>query len=111
MDVQSASGIAPCGHTLREKRMTESNSNRERRSGAQFCERELRRTTHSRGNRRGWSLVELLIVLTMLAIVAAMGLLKLNTTGSKVDAAAQLARTLMQLAQRDAVTRQSNVIL
>jgi prepilin-type N-terminal cleavage/methylation domain-containing protein len=61
--------------------------------------------------RRGFTLTELIVVLAMLAIIAAMGIPKLNSTGYKADAAAQLVRTLLQNAQREAVTRQSNIIL
>ncbi len=64
--------------------------------------------TRSRG---AFTLVELLVVVAMLSIVAAMGLPRINTSRYKADAAAQLARTLLQNAQRDAITRQSNVIL
>ena len=60
--------------------------------------------------RRAFTLVELLIVLAMLSIVAAMGLPRINSARYKADAAAQLARTLLQNAQREAITRQSNVI-
>lgn len=60
---------------------------------------------------RGFSLVELLVVLAMLSIIAAMGLPRINTVKYKADAAAQLTRTLLQNAQREAITRQSNVIL
>lgn len=58
-----------------------------------------------------FTLVELLVVLAMLSIVAAMGLPRINTVRYKADAAAQLARTLLQNAQREAITRQNNVIL
>lgn len=60
---------------------------------------------------RGFTLVELIVVMAMLAIVAAVGLPRINATKYKADAAAQLARTMLQNAQRDAITRQSNVIL
>lgn len=59
----------------------------------------------------GFTIVELIIVMAMLAIVAAMGLPRLGTTRYKADAAAQLTRTLLQAAQRDAITRQSDVIV
>lgn len=61
--------------------------------------------------RPGFSIVELIVVMAMLSIIAAMGLPRINTVKYKADAAAQLARTLLQHAQREAITRQSNVIL
>ena len=87
--------------------MNASIGNGKRSFGPPFGERRA----DAHGERRGFSLVEMLIVLVMLSIVAAMGLTRLNTTTYKADAAAQLARTLLLFAQRDAVTRQSDVIL
>lgn len=78
-----------------------------RRLAPRFGERHA----SPRATQRGFSLVELLIVIVILAIVAAMALVHLNTTGDKADAAADLTRALLQLAQRDAITRQSDVIL
>jgi prepilin-type N-terminal cleavage/methylation domain-containing protein len=73
-----------------------------------FAEREA----HSyEGRRAGFSIVELIVVMAMLSIIAAMGLPRLNTVKYKADAAAQLTKTLLQNAQREAITRQSNVIL
>jgi prepilin-type N-terminal cleavage/methylation domain-containing protein len=75
---------------------------------ARFAERR----THSyEGRRAGFSIVELIVVMAMLSIIAAIGLPRINTVKYKADAAAQLTRTLLQNAQREAITRQSNVIL
>jgi prepilin-type N-terminal cleavage/methylation domain-containing protein len=63
------------------------------------------------GKSAGFTIVEIIVVVAMLSIIAAMGLPRINTTKYKADAAAQLARTLMQNAQREAITRQGNVIL
>lgn len=61
--------------------------------------------------RAAFTIVELIVVMAMLAILAAMGLPRLRTTGYKADAAAQLTRTLLQGAERDAIARQSDVIV
>lgn len=89
-----------------EEAMNASMGNRERPSLSPFGER-----ADAHDERRGFTIVELLIVLVMLSIVAAMGLLRMKTTNYKSDAAAQLTRTLLQYAQRDAITRQSDVLL
>ncbi|MEA3244612.1 MAG: prepilin-type N-terminal cleavage/methylation domain-containing protein [Gemmatimonadota bacterium] len=60
---------------------------------------------------RGFSLTELMIVLALLAVIAAMAIPRINTTRYKADAAGYLVRTLLQTAQRNAITRQSNVIV
>jgi prepilin-type N-terminal cleavage/methylation domain-containing protein len=74
---------------------------------APFAERVAR---SYEGGRAGFTITELVVVMAMLAIVAAMGLPRMNNVRYKADAAAQLARTLLQNAQREAITRQSNVI-
>lgn len=61
--------------------------------------------------RRGFSLVELLIVIVLLAILGAMAIPRSRTASYRADAAALLARTLLQQSQRNAITRQSNVIV
>jgi prepilin-type N-terminal cleavage/methylation domain-containing protein len=78
------------------------------RLGATIWRRRARRFRRTRG---GFTITELVVVLAMLAIVAAMGIPRMRTTRYKADAAAQLVRTLLQAAQRDAITRQSNVIV
>jgi prepilin-type N-terminal cleavage/methylation domain-containing protein len=91
-----------------QSRMREARVRAPRRRGGGFAEREV----HSyEGSRSGFSIVELIVVMAMLSIIAAMGLPRINTVKYKADAAAQLTRTLLQNAQREAITRQSNVIL
>ncbi|MHB8838327.1 MAG: type II secretion system protein [Gemmatimonadaceae bacterium] len=64
-----------------------------------------------RARRGGFSLIELLIVMVLLAILGAFAIPKARTTTYRADAAALLARTLLQQSQRNAITRQSNVIV
>ncbi|MDQ8154217.1 MAG: type II secretion system protein [Gemmatimonadota bacterium] len=61
--------------------------------------------------RRGFSLIEMLIVMVILAIVSAMAIPRARTAAYRADAAVLLTRTLLQQAQRNAITRQSNVIV
>jgi prepilin-type N-terminal cleavage/methylation domain-containing protein len=70
-----------------------------------------RNTTSTMQGRDGFSLIELLIVVSLLAILAAMGIPRLNSARYRADAAATLARALLQQSQRNAITRQSNVII
>jgi prepilin-type N-terminal cleavage/methylation domain-containing protein len=61
--------------------------------------------------RRGFSLLELVIVLLITGVVAGLALPKLNLTGYRVDAVALKVRTGLQTAQRTALTRQYDVIV
>ena len=73
--------------------------------------RRAHRPPPARTHRRGFSIIELLIVMVLLAILATMAIPRARTTTYRADAAALLARTLLQHAQRNAITRQSNVIV
>ena len=64
-----------------------------------------------RGRRHGFSLIELLIVMSLLAILATMAIPKSRTSQYRADAAAVLTRSLLQTSHRNAITRQSNVIV
>lgn len=66
---------------------------------------------NERVRRAGITIIELMIVLAMIAIIAAMGAPKLNTSAYKSDACARLIRGTLQVAQRNAITRQSNVVV
>ena len=61
--------------------------------------------------RRGFTLLELLIVLAIIGIVATIVIPRVNFTQFQVDAAARLIRINLQNAQRLAVTRQYDVIV
>ena len=62
-------------------------------------------------SRRGFSMVELIIVLVMMAVLARMALPKLQLSQFRADAAAQQVRSVFQTAQRTSLTRQYDVIV
>lgn len=61
--------------------------------------------------RTGFSMVEIIIVLVMMAVIARMALPKLNLSQFRADAAAQQVRSVFQTAQRTSLTRQYDVIV
>jgi prepilin-type N-terminal cleavage/methylation domain-containing protein len=61
--------------------------------------------------RRGFTIIELLMVVALISIVSAMALPKLSLARYRADAAGRLVRTMLQGQQRNAITRQSNVIV
>ena len=61
--------------------------------------------------RSGFSLLELVIVLMMISVVAAMAIPRLNLSKYRSDAAAQQVRSVFQTAQRTSLTRQYDVIV
>ena len=61
--------------------------------------------------RHGFSMIEIIIVLVMMAVVARMALPKLNLSQFRADAAAQQVRSVFQTAQRTSLTRQYDVIV
>ena len=63
------------------------------------------------GRRRGFTIIELLMVVAIISLIAAWALPKFSIARYRADAAGRLVRTLMQTAQRNAITRQSNVIV
>ena len=73
--------------------------------------RRARACARSTATPRGFTLIELLIVVALLAILGAMAIPRARTTTYRADAAALLARTLLLQSQRNAITRQSNVIV
>ncbi|HXY30987.1 MAG TPA: GspH/FimT family pseudopilin [Gemmatimonadaceae bacterium] len=61
--------------------------------------------------RRGFTVLELMIVIALISIVAAFAYPKVNFQQFQVDAGARLMRLTMQNAQRLAVTRQYDVVV
>ena len=59
----------------------------------------------------GFSMVEIIIVLVMMAVVAGLAIPKLNLSQFRADAAAQQVRSVFQTAQRTSLTRQYDVIV
>ncbi|HET7585146.1 MAG TPA: GspH/FimT family pseudopilin [Gemmatimonadaceae bacterium] len=64
-----------------------------------------------RAARGGVTLIEMLVVLTLIGIVAGMALPHVNVTKYRMDAAARLVASTLQTAQRLAVTRQYDVVV
>jgi prepilin-type N-terminal cleavage/methylation domain-containing protein len=59
---------------------------------------------------RGFTIVEMLMVIVLIGIVATWAVPKVSMSRFRADAAGRLVRTLIQNAQRNAITRQSDVI-
>lgn len=62
-------------------------------------------------NRAGTTLIEMMMVLSVLSIIGGVAVTKLNTVAFKMDAAARIAHSAVQQAQRLALTRQLDVIV
>ncbi len=61
--------------------------------------------------RPGFTMIEIVIVLVMMAVIAGMAIPKLNLSQFRADAAAQQVRSVFQTAQRTSLTRQYDVIV
>lgn len=61
--------------------------------------------------RRGFSLLELTVVLIMVGIIAAMAVPRLNYEKYRADAGMRTVRTVIQGAQRNAIMRQTNIVV
>lgn len=68
------------------------------------------RTGH-RSTRRGFTLIEMLMVVVLISIVVTWAVPKFSINRYRADAAGNLVRTLLQSAQRNGITRQSNLIV
>lgn len=65
----------------------------------------------SSGRLRGFSLVELLIVVTLISVLVGLSVPRFPIAAIRADAGVRSLRAALQLAQRSAVTRQSNVVV
>lgn len=61
--------------------------------------------------RRGFSLLELVIVMVIMGLVAGFAIPKLTLSSYRVDAIAQQVRSVFQTAQRTSLTRQYDIIV
>lgn len=61
--------------------------------------------------RRGMTLLELVVVLIMVSIIAGMAIPKLNYERYRADAALRTVRSILQGAQRNAIMRQTDVVV
>lgn len=81
----------------------------------------MRRSSHfdwSKGRRglerrarRGFSILELTVVLIMVSIIAGMAIPRVNYERYRADAAMRSVRTVLQGAERNAIMRQTNVVV
>ncbi len=69
------------------------------------------RAARQRTERRGFTLLELVVVLIMVALIAGMAIPRLNYEKFRAEAAMRTVRTIMQGAQRNAIMRQTNVVV
>ena len=65
----------------------------------------------ARARRRGLTLIEMVMVVVIIGIMAKVALPRFNIDRYRADGAGRLALILLQEAQRNAITRQSNVIV
>jgi prepilin-type N-terminal cleavage/methylation domain-containing protein len=61
--------------------------------------------------RQGFTIIELLMVMVLISIMASWAIPKMSLAHFRADAAGRLVRTLIQTGQRNAITRQSDVIV
>jgi prepilin-type N-terminal cleavage/methylation domain-containing protein len=61
--------------------------------------------------RRGFTMIELIMVLVMIGLLAGFAIPRINLARMKGDAAARLVRMVVMNAQRTSITRQSNTIV
>lgn len=61
--------------------------------------------------RRGFTIIELCVVLIMVGIITGMAVPRLNYQRYRADAAARVTRAVLQTSQRQAIMRQTNMLI
>ncbi len=61
--------------------------------------------------RRGFTIIELAVVLIMVGIITGMAVPRLNYQRYRADAAARVTRAVLQTSQRQAIMRQTNMLI
>jgi prepilin-type N-terminal cleavage/methylation domain-containing protein len=61
--------------------------------------------------RRGFTIIELAVVLIMVGIIAGMAMPRLNYERYRAEAAARVTRAVLQTSQRQAIMRQTNMLI
>lgn len=61
--------------------------------------------------RRGFTIIELTVVLIMVGIITGMAIPRLNYQRYRADAAARVTRAVLQTSQRQAIMRQTNMLI
>ncbi len=69
------------------------------------------RRTVRRRDRRGFSIIELTVCLILASVIAAMAVPRLDTERYRADAAMRTVKTLLQQAERNAIMRQTNIVI
>lgn len=68
-------------------------------------------TRHATRARRGFTIIELAVVLIMVGIIAGMAMPRLNYQRYRAEAAARVTRAVLQSSQRQAIMRQTNILI
>ncbi len=69
------------------------------------------RRLHTTAARRGVTLIEMVLVFVLVGIMASLAIPVINTPGFRADADARDTRTILQMAQRLAITHQYDVVV
>lgn len=69
------------------------------------------RSTGRQTPRPGFTLAEIMVVVVIAGMMVAMAIPRIDTTKYKADAIAQIVRTTLQYAERQAITRQHDMVV